>query len=137
MRRKKVSPRVEGAWQACAFAAVVFFFASCSPQIPLMYVPTKEVDVQSMEVGRLDRWPERTIAMTGEVSPCPGEVLAEGQALNAFQEALGETTTILERGAVKEAILDEWRNRCLAFTTMPRPRNGATYLEQMGWPCWR
>ena len=111
MRRKKVSLSVEGAWQACAFAAVVFFFASCSPQIPLMYVPTKEVDVQSMEVGRLDRWPERTIAMTGEVSPCPGEVLAEGQALNAFQEALGETTTILERGAVKEAILDEWREQ--------------------------
>ena len=111
MRRKKGMPRMEGAWQGIAFAWVLFFFASCTQQVPLMYVPTKEVDVQSMEVGRLDRWPERTIAMTGDVSPCPGAVLAEGQALNSFQEALGETTTILERGAVKEAILDEWRQQ--------------------------
>ena len=86
---------MEGAWQGIALDWVLFFFDSCTQQVPLMYVHTKEVDVQSMEVGRLDRWPERTIAMTGEVSPCPGAVLVEGQALNSFQEALGETTTIL------------------------------------------
>ena len=45
--------------------------SSCTTQQSVLYVPTKEVDVQSMELGDVQRWPERMVTMTGRMTPCP------------------------------------------------------------------
>ena len=39
----------------------LLLLASCTTQQSVLYVPTKEVDVQSMELGDVQRWPERMV----------------------------------------------------------------------------
>ena len=85
--------------------------SSCTTQQSVLYVPTKEVDVQSMELGDVQRWPERMVTMTGRMTPCPESSADVSHALDDFEEALGTTTTLLERGNVKEAILEEWQEQ--------------------------
>lgn len=93
------------------WAPLLILCTSCYHQQAFLYVPTKELDVQSMEIEAQDRWPERMVAMVGTLDPCPGAVLDRADVLTAFEGALGTSTTILERGDVKEAILEEWKEQ--------------------------
>ena len=85
--------------------------SACSNQQSVLYVPTKEVDVQSMELRDVQRWPERIVTMMGRMVPCPESSADVSHALDDFEEALGTTTTLLERGNVKDAILEEWQEQ--------------------------
>ena len=89
----------------------LLLLASCTTQQSVLYVPTKEVDVQSMELGDVQRWPERMVTMTGRMAPCPESSADVSHALDDFEDALGTTTTLLERGNVKDAILEEWQEQ--------------------------
>ena len=99
------------AWQWIGLFACGMLLSACSNQQSVLYVPTKEVDVQSMELGDVQRWPERMVTMTGRMSPCPESSADVSHALDDFEEALGTTTTLLERGNVKDAILEEWQEQ--------------------------
>ena len=99
------------AWQWIGLFACGMLLSACSNQQSVLYVPTKEVDVQSMELGEVQRWPERMVTMTGRMAPCPESSADVSHALDDFEEALGTTTTLLERGNVKDAILEEWQEQ--------------------------
>ena len=97
--------------QLIAVLLSLTLLSSCTTQQAVLYVPTKEVDVQSMELGEVQRWPERMVTMTGRIMPCPETSADVSHALDDFEKALGTTTTLLERGNVKDAILEEWQEQ--------------------------
>lgn len=89
----------------------LLLLTSCTTQQSVLYVPSKEVDSQSMELGDVQTWPERMVTMTGRMEPCPETIEDVSHALDDFENALTATTTLLERGNVKEAILEEWQEQ--------------------------
>ena len=78
-------------------------------------------------LGDVQRWPERMVTMTGRMAPCP-ETRTFPTALDDFEEALGMTTTLLERAMSRTPSSRSGKSRCQACMTSRPRRNGATLL---------